>query len=599
MDKTNNNTKPATLQDWLDALEHNGSRPKANGRGFLAHCPAHEDATPSLSIATGDKQPVVVKCFAGCEFEAIRAALGLSGDGAPRSAPPVQRKPAKPKTPQALPDNPFIKTYFYTTADGEIAFAVQRRTTPTGKTFSQWRPADGGLWLAESAPGLRPLYLLADIAKSTGRVAVVEGEKCVEAMHEVLPQQPVTTWAGGADSWRRTDWESLAGREVSLLADADTPGRTAMTGIAEHLSGLGCKIKIGLPDGESGDDIADWLAIDQAAALKRVGELLQDYQPAGPDADAGIPASDSMADNPHFRILGLAGDAVAIRIRAGRILQRTRESLTQPATLIAIAPLAYWARFTESDNLSSADGRKLGDTLIREADQLGQIDISKIAGRGAARVPSGDVVYHLGDRIFADGREMPLDEDGQPWLAEPRLELPPAASAKELRTIADAVMAYRWATPDDGRRLLGWIVAAIVGGALEWRPHLLLTAPAAQGKSWLLRHVVERLMGELLIRIADATPAALARLTAHSSLPIAIDEAEPSSPWVLELLKLLRVSSGAEGLRVRADATTGGVVTQAPQIQRAIEFDRRSNPATRRRQPADDHSIRPAGCGLA
>ena len=138
-----------------------------------------------------------------------------------------------------------------------------------------------------------------------------------------------------------------------------------------------------------------------------------------------------MADNPHFRILGLAGDAVAIRIRAGRILQRTRESLTQPATLIAIAPLAYWARFTESDNLSSADGRKLGDTLIREADQLGQIDISKIAGRGAARVPSGDVVYHLGDRIFADGREMPLDEDGQPWLAEPRLELPPAANCYE------------------------------------------------------------------------------------------------------------------------------------------------------------------------
>ena len=106
----------------------------------VAHCPAHDDATPSLSIAAGDKQPVVVKCFAGCEFEAIRAALGLSGDGAPRSAPPVQRKPAKPKKPQALPESPFIKSYFYTTADGEIAFAVQRRTTPTGKTFNQWRP---------------------------------------------------------------------------------------------------------------------------------------------------------------------------------------------------------------------------------------------------------------------------------------------------------------------------------------------------------------------------------------------------------------------------------------------------------------------------
>ena len=98
-------------------------------------------------------------------------------------------------------------------------------------------------------------------------------------------------------------------------------------------------------------------------------------------------------------------------------------------------------------------------------------------------------------------------------------------------------MQYRWATPDDGKRMLGWIVAAIIGGALEWRPHIILTAAAAEGKSWLLKHVVERIMGPLLVRVADATPAGVARLGAHSSLPLAIDEAEPSSPWVMELLK--------------------------------------------------------------
>ena len=127
-------------------------------------------------------------------------------------------------------------------------------------------------------------------------------------------------------------------------------------------------------------------------------------------------------------------------------------------------------------------------------------------------------------------------------------------------------MGYRWATPDDGRKMLGWIAAAIVGGALEWRPHLLLTAPAAQGKSWLLREVVQKLMGPLVIRIADATPAALARLTSDESLAIVIDEAEPSSDWVMDLLKLLRVSSGADGLRVRADSGSDGVVVQEPRF---------------------------------
>ena len=119
-------------------------------------------------------------------------------------------------------------------------------------------------------------------------------------------------------------------------------------------------------------------------------------------------------------------------------------------------------------------------------------------------------------------------------------------------------MRYRWATPDDGRRFLGWMVAAIIGGALEWRPHLLLTAPAAQGKTWLLKNVLERLMGPMLTSISDATPAAIAKVTQYASLPIAIDEAEPSEEWVLELLKTLRAASSDFGSRIRV-APNGGV----------------------------------------
>ena len=73
------------------------------------------------------------------------------------------------------------------------------------------------------------------------------------------------------------------------------------------------------------------------------------------------------------------------------------------------------------------------------------------------------------------------------WLAEPSLAYGDEADDRAVADIAKAVMRYRWATPDDGRRFLGWMVAAIIGGALEWRPHLLLTAPAAQGKTWLLK----------------------------------------------------------------------------------------------------------------
>jgi len=49
------------------------------GSQFKARCPAHDDQHPSLSITDGDRGQVLVHCFVGCTFEAIRAALASRG----------------------------------------------------------------------------------------------------------------------------------------------------------------------------------------------------------------------------------------------------------------------------------------------------------------------------------------------------------------------------------------------------------------------------------------------------------------------------------------------------------------------------------------
>jgi hypothetical protein len=52
---------------------------KPAGRGeWTAHCPAHDDAYSSLSIAVGGDGRVLLKCFVGCSYEAIRDVLGLT-----------------------------------------------------------------------------------------------------------------------------------------------------------------------------------------------------------------------------------------------------------------------------------------------------------------------------------------------------------------------------------------------------------------------------------------------------------------------------------------------------------------------------------------
>src|SRR5713101_3331897 len=74
---------------------------KRSGNGWLAHCPAHQDKTPSLSIAEGSDGRALLKCFAGCENTAILSALGMSFvDLFPVPAPaPV--KSAATETPKA------------------------------------------------------------------------------------------------------------------------------------------------------------------------------------------------------------------------------------------------------------------------------------------------------------------------------------------------------------------------------------------------------------------------------------------------------------------------------------------------------------------
>ena len=47
-------------------------------RGWIACCPAHQDRHPSLSIALGKEESVLLKCHAGCSFDAIVEALGLT-----------------------------------------------------------------------------------------------------------------------------------------------------------------------------------------------------------------------------------------------------------------------------------------------------------------------------------------------------------------------------------------------------------------------------------------------------------------------------------------------------------------------------------------
>jgi hypothetical protein len=66
------------LRTFVDALARHDCDPRGPEYRCTARCPAHDDRSPSLSVAEGVDGRTLIYCHAGCPPERIVAALGLS-----------------------------------------------------------------------------------------------------------------------------------------------------------------------------------------------------------------------------------------------------------------------------------------------------------------------------------------------------------------------------------------------------------------------------------------------------------------------------------------------------------------------------------------
>ncbi len=254
-------------------------------------------------------------------------------------------------------------------------------------------------------------------------------------------------------------------------------------------------------------------------------------------------------------VLGNVRDLVALKLHTHQILFYPRTSLVQPSTLISLADHKWLLKALKVHALSPSVCHPLGSAILRKADQMGQIDLSRIVGRGLYRTEKGKFLWHVGDRILMDGRELDLGEHEENiFLPGPRIEVGEISSTdKERQAVAIALTGYRWLQLEDAKRFIGWLVASAVGGALEWRPHVWMVAPSESGKSWILKSVASKILGNLACYLSDATPAAISRKMRSDSLPVILDEAEPDSQNIKGILSLVRIAAGGEGERIRAD----------------------------------------------
>lgn len=193
-----------------------------------------------------------------------------------------------------------------------------------------------------------------------------------------------------------------------------------------------------------------------------------------------------------------------------------------------------------------------------------------VRGVGAWQGDDGELIYHMGDRVWYDGRALEPGRIGaRIYPAASPIPHPLEDGPDPVPEISAVISSWAWSNRDlHESAALGMIGVQMLCGALDWRPVFWLTAAAGSGKSEFQRFIGLLHGDGGLIQSTDVTKSGLTSQLGQSSLPVAVDELEQGderSTKERDIVTLARVaSSGGQWFRGSADQTgVGGKVYSA------------------------------------
>ena len=431
---------------------------------------------------------------------------------------------------------------------------------------------NGSSWVWKHHAKPRPLYWAR--RKAAAPVLIAEGEKAADAAAKLFPDHACVTWPGGTPNVDKADWSALHGRSVTIWPDADDVGRKAAAQLARILLSLRCTVQVVNPSDKlpQGWDLADGLtegmtpaqAATIAARFAKVLDPLPDdqgeelVQGATPATDQRSirplqPHGNSIPTSAPFVCLGFSEGVYYYQPGStGQVISLSRSSHTG-TNLLTLAPLAYWETLFPSK--TGANWLAAASSLFETQAKAGIFSADRIRGRGAWW-DDGRSVLHLGDRLLIDGTEQSISKAAGSRFHYQRLASIDIPKRLELLSdelgmeIIDIASRFHWEVPASGLLLAGWIALAPICGAMQWRPHVWLTASAGSGKSAIL----DRFIGILLESMAlfpegNTTEAFIRQQLRADAIPVIFDEAESNEKAdrqrIQNILSLARVSSSS------------------------------------------------------
>ena len=491
-----------------------------------------------------------------------------------RAASEVERHLGISKPKPSIPIKNAEAVYHYS----EDFVVARVPDAKTGKSFRQlW--FDGNKWVYKlpdhyKKANSKPLYNLGKIRATKGWVLVTEGEKACEAAAKLFPSFACTTWSGGCKGHGKTDFSPLKGRKIALWPDADEEGQAAMQAVADKLLRLGAdKVRIVTPPEEApkGWDIADaeW-SPDEAVDYIR-HNYIEFNQPQSPEPKPLIEEPEEhqprqLEVGSHFTCLGYSDDFYFYQPHGTGQVTRLSRASHNGTNLVALAPLSFWESWAP-DGKGGVKWLSATSMLFELGQEAGFYDPEDVRGRGAWW-DNGRTVLHLGDRIIADNKAHPVNELFESDYIYERLgKLKAYGSTPPLNDqgafeILDVAQQFLWENPTSGLLLAGWATLAPICGALQWRPHIWLTAAAGSGKSAILDRFIGPLIADMgQFVVGNTTEAGIRQSLRSDAMPVIFDEAESNEKndqlRMQNILALARIASSESQAKTIKGSSTG------------------------------------------
>jgi putative DNA primase/helicase len=546
----------------------------------------------------------------GWDFiEAANEVKRFLGADATDSRPPATKrgKPARipDKPPEHTPPPPLgraVLQWPYTELDGSVCYWIQRfedaskpdkrgkpKKTMVHRTWidGQWHFPKKSDPFTSEWPSPRPLLGQHElIRRPEAPVLLVEGETTYDAACLLFPNHVVLTWSNGSKAVGHVNWSPLDGRNVTIWPDNDLDGEQCTVKLIGILQAVGANSVSAVnppedaPQGWDLADAEDWNAADAAtylAAHLREPEL----QSSGSDGDGDgpvKPAPNSGSGGPEpasYTMLGFSGDDYYYQPKgSGQVTRLTRGGHTS-TNLFGIAPIEYWRktypRFNKDGDFTGIDWQQCYSDLLAEQHQVGCYDPSRIRGVGAWW-DEGRTVFHLGDRLIVDGTKYPVKEPHPSEYIYQRLPKRIGPGAAEPLTDQDGVNLlsiaeqFHWETPASGMLLAGWVALAPICGALEWRPHIWISAISGSGKTTVFNEFITPLITDVVLKVkGNTTEAGIRQRLKSDALPVMFDEAESNEKAditrIQSVLSLARVaSSEGDGDTLKGSASSQAIM---------------------------------------